>query len=82
MGYEADPAENRRWKRWFGGCAFGKSRPGNGTVYGASQGSSEGVAGGDDGAFIAAAAPCAHLRCSLLYDTLGGQCFSDQTVLR
>ena len=36
-------------------------------VYGASEGSCESVAAGGDGAFVAAAALCAHPRTSMLY---------------
>ena len=49
-------------ERWFGGRALGKSRPGAGEVYVASNAPCESVIGDGDGAFVAAAPLCADPR--------------------
>jgi len=59
--YEAGSAKNRP-RGGSAGARLGKSRPGAGEVYVASNAPCESVIGGGDGAFVAAAPLCAHPR--------------------
>jgi hypothetical protein len=57
-------------ERWLGGACSEKPALGTGSVYGASQASCESVAGGGDGAFVAAPPRCANSRAFVLYHAM------------
>jgi len=64
--YEAGFAKNRP-RAGSAGARAGKRACGAGVVYGACKGSCESVAGGSDGALVAAAPLCARSRAFVLY---------------